>query len=272
MSNPSFEWDISNGEAELTEWDALRDAIQAQVVAASGLSPDHVIWDDQGGDRPDDDFVTLRFEVSDVAAPATPEITVSDNIVAVDGAATTNVGAVFTLVDVTNLPLIASPAPVLTDNIGIIDPSRYVVNLNAGSFDFTGHTAPTGPLLVMYSAQPLHKEIAITVIDHTDLMLDVQFYSTKHTGKGAAYARLTAVREYLQREDVQDQLDASDVALVEIGTIKNLSTVLETQFESRALFSVTCRAAMGAEQLTTYIETANADWAPGQPRGSALNP
>lgn len=60
-------------------WSTIEDAIQAQIVAASGLSGSKVIWEHQGRDRPTTELITLRLDGAEDTAPATPENRVTDN-------------------------------------------------------------------------------------------------------------------------------------------------------------------------------------------------
>jgi len=44
-------------------WTTVEDAIQAWIVAGSGLAADHVIWSDQGGPRPVGQYVAMRVSI-----------------------------------------------------------------------------------------------------------------------------------------------------------------------------------------------------------------
>ena len=45
----------------MIEWDTVKGAIAAWVLAATGLPPGRAIWSQQGGDRPSPAFVEMRF-------------------------------------------------------------------------------------------------------------------------------------------------------------------------------------------------------------------
>ena len=45
----------------MIEWDTVKSAVAAWVLAATGLPPGRAIWSQQGGDRPGPPFVEMRF-------------------------------------------------------------------------------------------------------------------------------------------------------------------------------------------------------------------
>lgn len=101
-------------------------------------------------------------------------------------------------------------------------------------------------------------EITLTSRDNVDFSVRLMFYTRAATGKSAARARLGAVRGYLGTDDVSDALDASNVALIECGTVQPIPVVLETKFESRASLEVLFRTVDGYSVKATIIQTVNA--------------
>ncbi len=81
MSTPvDYEWELSDALPEtVANWEAIENAIQAQVVLGSGLAPTRVVWMHQTADRPDRDFIGLEHLSSHFVSPANPEITQRDN-------------------------------------------------------------------------------------------------------------------------------------------------------------------------------------------------
>jgi hypothetical protein len=52
---------VARGGDVVIEWDTVKGAIAAWVLADTGLPPGRAIWSQQGGDRPSPAFVEMRF-------------------------------------------------------------------------------------------------------------------------------------------------------------------------------------------------------------------
>lgn len=75
-------------------------------------------------------------------------------------------------------------------------------------------------------------------------------------GSGKASGALRACCRALRRESAQDQLEASGIALIEVGGVQSLPSLLETEFRDRARGSFVVRLAEGTTETITTIETA----------------
>lgn len=169
----------------------VEDAIHTELIAASGLTGDRIIYEDQsrdalvkdgGGSRA---FMTMRvFDLIEVA-PATPRNTVRDN-----------------------------PSP------------------SAGA------------------------EILIGTSGDVNFTVRVTYYAGPASGAGAAYTLLRSVVRRLGLDSVSANLAAVQCAFVEcVGGIRSVPTVLETEFESRAVADLRFRMLDSAEAPETYIQT-----------------
>ncbi len=192
MSGPATPliWDLdSDLPVVVANWEAIENAIHAQIAAGSGLAVTKVVWMHQTADRPDTDFIGLEHLGSEYEAPATPEIGQRDN-----------------------------PDSITDDG----------------------------------------EELILSALDTVNFGIRLHFYTKTATGAGSARARLAAVRGFLGCEKVTEELDESDIVLVECGPVQALPAILETRFESRATLDVRFKTVDGFEEKVTYIETINA--------------
>lgn len=77
---PGYEWSIAGGRpVGIANWTAIENAIQAQVVAASGLAASNVIWSFQSRSKPTRDFIRLELDSIESQNSVTPETSTIDN-------------------------------------------------------------------------------------------------------------------------------------------------------------------------------------------------
>lgn len=72
----------------------------------------------------------------------------------------------------------------------------------------------------------------------------------------SARAVLLNLRQTLEAESMQANIEAAGLTLASVGTVRNLPKVLETQYQGRATLTLKFRYADEFEEATTYIETA----------------
>lgn len=201
-----YEWTLAPDGVPMgiANWDAISNAIQAQVVAASGLAANRVIWHTQGRDRPDGatSFITLEI-----------------------------VGAI--------------------ESMGSVTPQQT-------TDDNPDSTGDDGFEIILKSEEPINFQVRIN------------YYMGKKFGKRAAWARLSTVCRFLNAESTADELLSSGVAIVDTGTVQNLTTAFETEFESRAVVDLSFATVDGFEEATTYIETAEIQTEILEPDGTPM--
>ncbi len=74
----------------------------------------------------------------------------------------------------------------------------------------------------------------------------------------SARAVLLALRQTLEAESMTAIIEAANLALASLGTVRNMPRVLETQYQGRATLTLKFRYADAFEEATTYIESAEA--------------
>jgi hypothetical protein len=90
---------------------------------------------------------------------------------------------------------------------------------------------------------------------HAEFTLTVRAFTDSITGSGSARVLLRKVRNAFGLDAEIEALDLAGVAVVDRGSVQQVTAVLETKAESRAQVDVRFRVADGAEQITTWIET-----------------
>lgn len=170
--------------------ETIENAIHSELITASGLAGDRIIYEHQNRDAlgksgSSREFMTILVQDPKSLAPATPRRTVRDN-----------------------------PTP------------------SAGA------------------------EILIGVATDFEFIVRVTFYAGPVSGAGSAYDRLTTLIDKLALDEVSLRLAAASVVFVESGGVRSVPTVLETEYESRAVADLRFRARRSTETPETYIETA----------------
>jgi len=111
-------------------------------------------------------------------------------------------------------------------------------------------------------------ELLLTEIEQVDFRLEVETFSPPEAvGAAHAVAIARGLRNALAKESVRNALEAAGVVVADrSGPVQNLTGLVETDFEGRALFEVGLRAAFCVADTSTYIETAqiNGTLAEGQ--------
>lgn len=272
----------------MTTWEQIENAIAAAIKAEPApFATMGRVWKDQGAKRPALPYIALRHDGGKSAAPV-PEERISDNPAGVPGAVaagplsrasgasgyatlTAYMGTLplegfrikvvpgegFTLAaslvlgDVeaaigigpndAEAPTVFAP---VTIDLGILGSATLALEVGGGF---------AGPTLFKPNAT-IGTELLIENLEPTDFSLQVEVFTTATRGDGAAVALAMALRNAFARGAFRERLEAVGVAVVERGPVQNLTGVVYSEFEGRALFEVRLRAVFGSSDTATYIE------------------
>ncbi len=103
------------------------------------------------------------------------------------------------------------------------------------------------------------EEILLASKNVAEFEVAIQAFSALKVSTGAApsaRARLNALRSKLEGEAMVEVIEAAGLALVDLGSVRNMPRVLETQYQGRATLVLKFRISDEIEEATTYIETA----------------
>lgn len=130
-------------------------------------------------------------------------------------------------------------------------PSRPFVELDYVSettTNFLEHTQEDTP------GAPESEELTLNAREHLEPTVQMRVYSSAVVGNNSARNIARKIRAYFGRESVQSTL--GDIALVNRNVVRDVSLVLETEHEGRAVIDMTFRVERIESETTTYIETA----------------
>jgi hypothetical protein len=85
--------------------------------------------------------------------------------------------------------------------------------------------------------------------------LTVQVFSTSATGQNSARSMAERISKFFDRESTVVRLDDAGIAVLDRAPVQAIPAILETKFESRAVFTIRVGFRSGDEEITTYIET-----------------
>ncbi len=95
--------------------------------------------------------------------------------------------------------------------------------------------------------------LLLSNVDHPDLTVQLIAYSTEATGSSRAFNILERVRVKLGSD--RATTDLGTVAVVSRGTVRDVSDVLENEYEGRAVLAITFRVADVNVENAGIIET-----------------
>lgn len=98
-------------------------------------------------------------------------------------------------------------------------------------------------------------DLVLETVKHDEFLFTVNVYGAAVTGPLSARVVATKVKNALSLESNIEALDAANIAVIDQGTVQNLTALLEVEFEPRAVLAIRLRVADGAEELNTWIET-----------------
>lgn len=112
------------------------------------------------------------------------------------------------------------------------------------------------------------EEILLISREHVELTVQVIVYTSDIVGSSSASEIARKIRRYFGRESVTSALTPH--ALVDRGTVRNATIVLETEHEGRGVLDLTFRVADQDAEATTYIETATVETTVEQTSGEVV--
>jgi hypothetical protein len=117
-------------------------------------------------------------------------------------------------------------------------------------------TAFTAPV-VCYEAtpgQPLGQELTEVTMTSNTLSLEVQVMCTDMVGDTAALPLALRIAAELEAPDTLERLGVAGIAVRDVGRVQNISEILQTEHESRAVFTVSLDTVTETRRLLTYVE------------------
>jgi len=260
---------------------SIEDAIQAWIVAGSGLASDHVTWAGQTAPRPTGEFISMRLTMLNLTGRDFFERT--DNIVVVASQAITAVSTIAGTLTIPAHGLVTGQGPLV---LGGTPPAPLalltsywpvVVDANtikvASSFPnaiatvpttivLTGTgTAPTiaGPLSVLPGAEVIQK-----LRGPRQAMLTLQCFAGAPTGGAptgttSPFSILNDAITSYALESRSNALNAAGIGIGHVESIKAIDGIVNTtRFEPRAVATVFLHLASELVETSTYIQTVNA--------------
>lgn len=266
-------------------WAAVEDAIQAWMVAGSGLAADHVIWTQQTAPRPTGEYIAMRL--SGPMGVGRDWIDRYDNVIVVGTLTISAVNATADTLTITGHGLVTGDGPLQPATTGtvpggltaggsywavVVDPntiklaatfpnavaaSPVVVDLtSAGTGTNTIGGTPTtvraGAELIAYLRGPRTAE------------LELQCFAGAPTG-GAATGTTSPVailNDAITSRGLDSRraaLAAAGVAVLSVERVRSIDGVVNTtRFEPRAIATVHLSLASELFETSSYIQTVNA--------------
>lgn len=122
------------------------------------------------------------------------------------------------------------------------------------------------------SGAPAGEEITLTTTDHVDLTVQLRAFSSEVTGSDKAFNLLDKVRQHFGKESCIAVLEgqAEAIAVVDRGTVNDATTVLETEYEGRAVLTLRLRVADVATEKSTYIDEVVTETTVNQTSGNVV--
>ena len=102
-------------------------------------------------------------------------------------------------------------------------------------------------------------EVEFDAILRGEVLAQVQVFTTATTGNSSARALLSAARAALELPSQRAAFRAAGLALIDRGTIQDVTALLETRFEGRAALQVRFHAVQKVSEFTGYIATVNVE-------------
>lgn len=115
--------------------------------------------------------------------------------------------------------------------------------------------APQGSTLQSFDATQVGQEILLRVVVEEEIGVSVQAYTSAKNGNTSAKALLASARVQVLLPSVHDALGAAGLALIEVGDTQDVSALLETSFQGRAVLDLRFLASDEAAERTGYVAT-----------------
>lgn len=109
--------------------------------------------------------------------------------------------------------------------------------------------------LVYNGAAPAGQEVELNTREHTEFTVSVQVFTKDVLGAASASALANRIRNAAVKQLQGDAFATVNLAVVDRGTVQNMTDLLDTRFEGRAALDVRFRVSDGAQDKTGYIAT-----------------
>lgn len=97
-------------------------------------------------------------------------------------------------------------------------------------------------------------EIELQVTGQREVAASIQAYNCSTTGSSSAIELIAKIQLAATLPSVQDALEAGGVALFDFGDARDLSALLGTDFDGRAVLDVRTYVRLTISEFTTWIE------------------
>lgn len=97
-------------------------------------------------------------------------------------------------------------------------------------------------------------EIETKVVGQREFSVSIQCFTPKAVKDDSAKARLSRLQTYLSLPSVVDTLANAGLSVYDLSEVREISTVLDTKFEGRAILELRCYVAETATERIGYID------------------
>lgn len=104
--------------------------------------------------------------------------------------------------------------------------------------------------------RPVGEEFEHRVDGQRQLSASIQIWRGKTTGAGTAMSIAHQLQLAIRLPSINTALNVAGLGVLDVGTVRNLSGLLDSDFEGRAQFDVVFHYRESIAEYTTYIETA----------------
>ena len=260
---------------------SIEDAIQAWIVAGSGLASDHVTWAGQTAPRPTGEFISMRLTMLNRGGRDFFERT--DNIVVVASQAITAVSTIAGTLTIPAHGLVTGQGPLVlggTPPAPLALATNYwpvVVDANtikiAATFPNAMATVPVTVTLTSVGASPTiagpasllpGAEVTQKLRGPRQAMLTLQCFAGAPTGGAPTgiTSPFSILNDAITSYALESRATALNTAGIGIGHVESINAidgiVNTTRFEPRAIAMVLLHLASELVETSTYIQTVNA--------------
>jgi hypothetical protein len=226
-------------------WQGLRDAWQAAIVAASGLSDDHVIWAYQNANQPKwrgptDEYISMTMQPMQTKG-----------------------------IDWLRKDLVPNWQPSTAYVVGqtVVNdyqagfPRRYTCSVagtsaSSGGPTGTGATAHDGTVTWLYKG--MNQELQSTVRGVREVVFQLQFFSETTSDPNDASILGENTKTALLLNSVRDILTVVGISPFDPGDVQYVPEVTGTTFRGRAMCDIRCYApAQDVAEWYGYITSVN---------------
>jgi hypothetical protein len=115
--------------------------------------------------------------------------------------------------------------------------------------------APRGSVVQDFDPAQVGAEVGLTVVVEEELGVSVQAYTAPRSNNSSAKALLAVARTRILLPSVHDALATAGLALIEVSDTQDLTALLETGFQGRAVLDLRFLVTDEAAERTGYVAT-----------------